>query len=81
MALSTQGYKGTRDFYPEDKRIQKYIFSKLREVVESFGYQEYDAPLLESLDIYAAKSGDEIVNEQLYSFQDKKGRYVRYQNQ
>jgi histidyl-tRNA synthetase len=74
MALSTQGYKGTRDFYPEDKRIQKYIFSKLREVVESFGYQEYDAPLLESLDIYAAKSGDEIVNEQLYSFQDKKGR-------
>jgi histidyl-tRNA synthetase len=74
MALSTQGYKGTRDFYPEDKRIQKYIFGKLREVVESFGYQEYDAPLLESLEIYAAKSGDEIVNEQLYSFEDKKGR-------
>jgi histidyl-tRNA synthetase len=74
MALSTQGYKGTRDFYPEDKRVQKYIFGKLREVVESFGYQEYDAPLLESLEIYAAKSGDEIVNEQLYSFEDKKGR-------
>jgi histidyl-tRNA synthetase len=74
MALSTQGYKGTRDFYPEDKRVQKYIFGKLRQVAESFGYQEYDAPLLASLEIYAAKSGDEIVNEQLYSFEDKKGR-------
>src|SRR3954453_21810445 len=74
MALSTQGYKGTRDFYPENKRVQKYIFGKLREVAESFGYQEVDAPLLESLEIYAAKSGEEIVNEQLYSFEDKKGR-------
>jgi histidyl-tRNA synthetase len=76
MALSTQGYKGTRDFYPPDKRLQKFIFGKLREVVESFGYQEYDAPLLESLEIYAAKSGQEIVSEQLYSFEDKKGRQL-----
>ncbi|HET7529160.1 MAG TPA: histidine--tRNA ligase [Candidatus Saccharimonadales bacterium] len=76
MSLSTQPYKGARDFYPEDKRIQKYMFGKLREVVESFGYQEYDAPILESFDIYAAKSGEEIVNEQLYSFEDKGGRKV-----
>lgn len=76
MSLSTQPYKGARDFYPEDKRIQKYMFGVLRDTVEGFGYQEYDAPLLESFDIYAAKTGEEIVNEQLYSFEDKKGRKV-----
>lgn len=74
MALSTQPYKGTRDFYPEDKRLQKFIFAKLREVVESFGYHEYDAPILEPVDIYLAKSGEEIVNDQLYAFEDKGGR-------
>jgi histidyl-tRNA synthetase len=51
MALNTQPYKGARDFYPEDKRIQKYIFGKLRETVERWGYEEYDAPILESLDL------------------------------
>lgn len=76
MSLSTQPYKGARDFYPEDKRLQKYMFGVLRRVVESFGYQEYDAPLLEPLDIYLAKTGEEIVNEQLYSFEDKGGRKV-----
>lgn len=76
MNLSTQPYKGARDFYPEDKRIQKYMFDTLRRVAESFGYQEYDAPILEPLDIYLAKSGEEIVNEQLYSFTDKGGRKI-----
>src|SRR5579863_4310812 len=76
MSLSKQPYKGARDFYPTDKRIQKHIFAKLRLVVESFGYQEYDAPILEPLDIYLAKSGEEIVNDQLYSFEDKGGRKV-----
>jgi histidyl-tRNA synthetase len=76
MSLSTQPYKGARDFYPEDKRIQKYMFGVLRKVVESFGYQEYDAPILEPLDIYLAKSGEEIVNQQLYSFEDKGERKV-----
>lgn len=76
MALSTQPYKGARDFYPEDKRIQKYIFGKLREVVERFGYEEYDAPILESMDLFLAKSGEEIVNEQTYAFEDRGGRQV-----
>ncbi|MDB5170870.1 MAG: histidyl-tRNA synthetase [Candidatus Saccharibacteria bacterium] len=76
MALSTQPYKGARDFYPEDKRVQKYMFGKLREVAERFGYEEYDAPILEPLDIYLAKSGDEIVNEQTYVFEDRGGRKV-----
>ncbi len=76
MALSTQPYKGARDFYPEDKRIQKYMFRKLRDTVEKFGYEEYDAPILEPLELYAAKSGEEIVNEQTYTFEDRGGRMV-----
>lgn len=76
MALPTQPYKGARDFYPEDKRIQKFIFAKLRETVELFGYEEYDAPILESLDLYLAKTGEEIVNEQTYTFEDRGGRRV-----
>lgn len=76
MALSTQPYKGARDFYPEDKRIQKHIFSVLRQVVESYGYQEYDAPIVEPQELYLAKGSDEIVNEQTYSFVDRGGRQV-----
>lgn len=76
MALSTQPYKGARDFYPEDKRLQKYMFNTWRTVCERFGYEEIDAPILEPLDIYVAKSGEEIVNEQTYSFEDRGGRKV-----
>lgn len=76
MKLNTQPYKGARDFYPEDKRLQKYMFGKLRESAERFGYQEYDAPILEPLEIYLAKSGEEIVNEQTYVFEDRGGRKV-----
>lgn len=76
MPLSTQPYKGARDFYPEDKRLQKYMFSLMRRVAERFGYEEYDAPILEPLDIYLAKTGDEIVNEQTYTFEDRGGRRV-----
>ena len=74
--LSTQPYKGTRDFYPEDKRIQNWMFARLREVAASYGYQEYDGPLLESFDLYAAKTGAEIVNQQLYHFVDRGDRKV-----
>lgn len=76
MALATQPYKGARDFYPEDKLIQNYIFSVMRDVAKSYGYQEYDAPILEPLELYKAKSGDEIVNDQTYNFTDRGGREV-----
>lgn len=76
MALSTQPYKGARDFYPEDKRKQDYMFSVMRACVKKFGYEEYDAPILESLELYAAKSGEEIVNEQTYTFTDRGDRQV-----
>lgn len=76
MPLSIQPYKGARDFYPEDKRFQKYLFSVMRKTAEKFGYQEYDAPMLESLELYAAKTGDEIVNDQTYNFTDRGDRQV-----
>lgn len=76
MALSTQPYKGARDFYPEYKRLQTYLFTVWRDVCESFGYEQYDAPILEPLDIYLAKTGEEIVNEQTYVFEDRGGRKV-----
>lgn len=76
MNLSTQPYKGSRDYYPEDQRIQTYIFNVWRRVSERFGYEEYGAPLLEPLDIYAAKTGQEIVNDQTYQFVDRGGRNV-----
>lgn len=76
MALSTQPYKGARDFYPEDKRLQKFMFGKMREVVERFGYEEYDAPIIEPVELYLAKTGEEIVNEQTYVFKDRGDRTV-----
>lgn len=76
MPLSTEPYKGTRDFYPEDKFVQNYIFGVMRKVSESYGYLEYDASILEDSALYKAKSGDEIVNEQTYTFIDRGGREV-----
>jgi histidyl-tRNA synthetase len=75
-ALSSQGYKGTRDYYPEDKRVQNYIFDTWRKVAERHGYQEYGAPLLEPLEVYTAKSGQELATEQTYTFTDRGDRVV-----
>lgn len=74
--LSTQPYKGARDFYPENKRVQKWMFSILRKVCESYGYVEYDAPILEPTELYLAKGNEEIINEQTYTFIDRGGRSV-----
>lgn len=73
-ALSSQSYKGTRDYYPADKRVQNYIFNTWRKVVERYGYEEYGAPTLEPLEVYTAKSGQELANEQTYTFTDRGGR-------
>jgi len=74
--VSTESYKGVRDFYPEDMAIQNYIFSIWKKTAESFGYQEYNASLLEYTDLFKAKSGAEIVNEQTYTFVDRGEREV-----
>jgi histidyl-tRNA synthetase len=72
--LSMIPYKGTRDFYPEEMKLRNWFYSKIRKVLKNYVYEEYNGPMLESFDIYAAKSGVEIVNEQTYNFMDKKDR-------
>jgi histidyl-tRNA synthetase len=74
--LSSASYKGTRDYYPADKRVQNYIFANWRRVSQSFGYEEYGAPLLEPLEVYTAKSGQELAGEQTYTFTDRGNRTV-----
>ncbi len=76
MALSKSPYKGTRDFFPEQMRLRNYIFSKMEEVSELYAYEPYDGPLLEELDLYRAKSGEELINEQVYNFVDRGEREV-----
>jgi len=66
---------GFRDFPPEDLRIRTHVFDAWRRTASSYGFQEYDGPPLESLELYTEKSGEEIVG-QLYNFQDKGGREV-----
>ena len=68
--------KGTRDFYPEDMAVRSWLYGKLSEVSESFGYQEYDGPFLEKIDLYAAKSGEELVKEQAFVFPDRGGDLI-----
>ncbi|MBI2605402.1 MAG: histidine--tRNA ligase [Deltaproteobacteria bacterium] len=72
--LSTQPYKGTRDFYPRDMRQREFVFDRIRNVLKSFGYVEYGGPMLEPLALYAAKTSEEIVKEQLYSLTDRGNR-------
>src|ERR1700741_298681 len=66
---------GFRDFHPEDLAIRTHIFGVWRDVARRYGFQEYDGPPLEPLDLYVEKSGPEIV-QQLYNFTDKGGREV-----
>lgn len=71
-----QPLKGTRDFYPEVMAARTWLYGLLREVAESFGYQEYDGPFLEPLALYAAKSGEELVKEQSFVFPDRGGDMI-----
>ena len=73
--LDTQPPKGTRDFYPADMRLRTWLFTNFRSSASTFGFSEYDAPVLESEDIYVRKAGEEVT-DQLYSFEDKGGRRV-----
>lgn len=68
--------KGTKDYYPEDMYLRNWLYNHMRDVSESFGYQEWDGPFLESFDLYAAKSGEEIVNKQSYVFEDRGGERI-----
>src|SRR5881398_4089099 len=73
--MQGQALPGFRDFYPEDFAFRNSIFATWREVARRYGFEEYDGPPLESLEMYTQKSGDEIV-QQLYAFRDKGDRDV-----
>lgn len=68
--------KGTRDFFPEDMTFRQWLYAKIRWASERFGYQEYDGPFLERLSLYAAKSGEELVKDQSFIFEDRSGEMV-----
>ncbi|MBY0537972.1 histidine--tRNA ligase [Patescibacteria group bacterium] len=74
----TDSYKGVRDFYPDDMAIQRYIFDVWSQTAESFGFERYDASVLEPSDLYKAKGAEneEMVNEQTYTFIDRGDREV-----
>ena len=74
--LSTDSYKGVRDFYPNDWRRLDAMFARIRETLLAWGYEEYNASPLERAELYEAKTSEEIVNEQTYTFMDRGGRKV-----
>lgn len=76
--LSTEPYKGVRDFYPEDQALLNYMISTMRQMAEKVGYVEYGASVLESSELYKAKGAEneEMVNEQTYTFVDRGEREV-----
>lgn len=76
LKLDTSSYKGVRDFYPEDMAVQEFIFDAMSNAAEQYGYEKYDASILEPTDLYRAKTGEEIINEQTYSFLDRGEREV-----
>jgi histidyl-tRNA synthetase len=73
MKPTIRPIKGTRDFYPEQMALRAWLYGKMKAASQKFGYQEYEAPILESLDLYAAKSGEELVKEQSCVFEDRGG--------
>jgi histidyl-tRNA synthetase len=72
--LPTTPYRGTRDFLPPEMSVRQQIFGTMSDAVERYGYTRYDGPILESAEIYEAKSGQEIADQQLYSLVDRGGR-------
>lgn len=76
MKQKIQSVKGTRDFYPEQLALRNWLYGNMRAASQLFGYQEYDGPFVETLDLYAAKSGEELVKEQSFVFNDRGGDQI-----
>ncbi|MDI5963960.1 histidine--tRNA ligase [Streptomyces sp. SL13] len=72
--LPTTPYRGTRDFLPSEMSVRQQVFHRLYDAIERFGFVRYDGPILESAEIYEAKSGQEIADQQLYSLTDRGDR-------
>jgi histidyl-tRNA synthetase len=65
--------RGTRDFYPEDMALRSWLFGHFREVARLHSFEEYDAPVLETEQLYVRKAGEDVTS-QLYSLEDRSGR-------
>ena len=76
MALTKRPYRGCRDFFPAEMRCRDYLFEKMKNVVSRYGLEPYDGPLLEEVELYKAKSGQELIDDQIYSFEDRGKRLV-----
>ncbi|MCW0218590.1 MAG: ATP phosphoribosyltransferase regulatory subunit, partial [Prosthecobacter sp.] len=75
LMASFRTVKGFRDFFPEECALRNYIFDTWRSVSRRYGFVEYEAPVVESTDLYRKKSGDEITS-QLFCFSDKAEREI-----
>jgi histidyl-tRNA synthetase len=73
VKLDLNPVRGTRDFFPEDHRLKDYLFGAWRSTAKAYGFEEYDAPVVESESLYVRKAGEDIT-QQLYNFTDKGGR-------
>lgn len=76
MSSKIKTVKGTREFYPEQMALRNYIYDKVRSASQGFGYQEWEAPFIETIELYAAKSGEELVKKQSFVFEDRGGELV-----
>ena len=66
---------GTRDFEPAEMKVRNWLFDHMRQTAKEFGFKEYDAPVLEHVELYERKAGEEI-SQQMYCFTDKEGARV-----
>ncbi len=76
MKVNIATVKGARDFYPEQMALRNWLYGNMKAVSQKFGYQEYDGPFLETLELYAARSGEELVKEQAFVFNDRGGEQI-----
>lgn len=72
--INLQPVKGTRDFYPVEMRFRRWLFGKMREISEAFGFEEYEGPILEPIELYLGKTSEEIVKKQTFLLSDRGGK-------
>ena len=71
--FSTQPLRGMEDYYPPDLRETNWIIDTIRDVADLYSFEEFESPKLEPIEIFAAKSSDELVNEQSFIVEKKEG--------
>ena len=71
--FSTEPLRGMEDYYPEDLRELNWIIENIRDIAERYSFEEFESPQIEPLEIFAAKSSEELVNEQSFIIEKKEG--------